>query len=98
PFILSLSLHDALPISFWKAAEDGERALIRCPRADVPPSTHLSLRRCRGIAPEADAPPRWAAISNDDMTRSFTASSRRGHAQPARSEEHTSELQSRRDL
>src|SRR5699024_11396597 len=83
PYTSSLSLHDALPI-FRLPARRGPGCSHRLPRGYAAPQRH---RR----------PPRWGPC-DPPMGSGPVAAAGRQRAVASRSEEHTSELQSRFDL
>src|SRR5206468_12942176 len=81
--IYTLSLHDALPI--WQ-----ERS--------VPVPEHLEVRRPRGVCQRARAARQRADSERGQVRELARLREPRGAVEPERSEEHTSELQSRSDL
>src|SRR5205814_9190967 len=95
PEIYTLSLHDALPISAARAGRHrlapkrtvrvSARAAARSSRFHTKHAAPRQSRRARGVASPCAPPP--AAIARS-----------RQHKTEARSEEHTSELQSLRHL
>src|SRR5690349_23663987 len=85
PETYTLSLHDALPISRPPGDTRAAAPGARGSRAAPPPTAAAPRPR----APPHRTPPRATAPASAPSRRTGTA---------ARSEEHTSELQSRRDL
>src|SRR5690606_41503108 len=84
PDIDTLSLHDALPI--WPGGSHRNGALLRCAR-----------RTQSGPMPEANAPFRQP-LTQPSLPASAASPRRAQRVAPGRSEEHTSELQSRENL
>src|SRR5699024_12116605 len=81
-----LSLHDALPISVPRPSHDGTTRGRRCagPRFRARSAASAPPRLPRDPNTRAPAARRWSALGTEDLR--------------IRSEEHTSELQSRFDL
>src|SRR5204862_6512415 len=86
----TLSLHDALPISSTAAAISARRSAHECP---------ATLADCsRRRSGESSAINRSSAATAASASSAIVTPSTPSRAGSGRSEEHTSELQSRRDL
>src|SRR5207249_6343244 len=96
--IHTLSLHDALPILICARWDDSMPRSTPVGRGGPPHPYHLHSETCRAGHTARLATPRTRGIHHDATTAGRVHPGHGARSDPSRSEEHTSELQSRFDL